>query len=244
MNKASDKTTDSGPEPEGERLGLVFNIQKFAVHDGPGIRTTVFFKGCPLRCRWCANAESMHPKPELGFIRSICDGCGRCIEVCPEGAIGLSDTGTVTIDRDRCSVCGKCVEVCGPNALTVYGKRYSAAEVLEKVLRDKAFYDGSGGGITASGGEPLLQADFVSMLFRMSREAGLHTCLDTCGCASPETIKKVLEYTDFVLFDLKQMDPDVHRLSPAGPMTRSWPMPGSLHRVERACCSGCPWSKG
>ena len=135
MNKASDKTTDSGPEPEGERLGLVFNIQKFAVHDGPGIRTTVFFKGCPLRCRWCANAESMHPKPELGFIRSICDGCGRCIEVCPEGAIGLSDTGTVTIDRDRCSVCGKCVEVCGPNALTVYGKRYSAAEVLEKVLR-------------------------------------------------------------------------------------------------------------
>ena len=193
-----------------ETTGTIFNIQKFSVHDGPGIRTTVFFKGCPLRCRWCSNAESMCPEPELGFIESRCNGCGKCLEICPENAINMKN-GKISFDREKCTACGECVSVCIPDALTIYGKQVDVDDVFKEVNKDRAFYEGSGGGVTASGGEPLRQADFVAALFRKCRESGIGTCLDTSGYAPPDRLKKVLEFTDFVLFDIKIFDAESHK---------------------------------
>ena len=196
--------------PEG-KYGTVFNIQKFSVHDGPGIRTTVFMKGCPLQCRWCSNAESMSAELEPGIIRSLCDGCGRCIEVCPEEAISNNAGNIIQIDRSRCTACGLCVEVCYPGALTIYGRKVTPEEVFKEVLRDKSYYEGSDGGVTVSGGEPLRQADFVITLFEKCREAGIHTCLDTSGYGASDALKQVLRVTDYVLFDIKHMDTQTHR---------------------------------
>lgn len=191
--------------------GIVFNIQYFNVHDGPGIRTLVFFKGCPLSCRWCSNPESMHARPELALKRDLCNGCGRCIEVCPEKALFFNAEGCLNVDRLKCNACGRCVSVCPQEALTVYGKKVSAEEVFREVHRDKMFYEGSGGGVTASGGEPLQQPGFVAAVFRLCREVGIHTCLETCGYASARAWEQVLPLTDYVLFDLKHMDSRTHR---------------------------------
>ena len=193
-----------------EICGTIFNIQKFSVHDGPGIRTTVFMKGCPLQCRWCSNAESINPKPELGLIRSSCNNCGKCITACPEAAIGFDNEGVVQFNRDLCTACGECVALCSPGALTIYGKRVTVDDVFKDISRDKSFYEGSGGGITVSGGEPLQQADFVAALFQMCHDAGIDTCLDTCGYAATDKLKKVLAFTDYVLYDIKHMDTDRH----------------------------------
>jgi pyruvate formate lyase activating enzyme len=195
---------------QGGNTGIIFNIQKFSVHDGPGIRTTVFMKGCPLRCRWCSNAESMSPKPELGIIRSTCNNCGKCIEVCPEGAISF-ESEKIRFDREKCTACGECVAVCSPGALTVYGKLVTVDDVFREVNKDKAFYEGSNGGVTASGGEALRQADFVSALFQKCHEAGIGTCLETCGYAPTDKLEKVLAFTDHVLYDIKHMDAEIHK---------------------------------
>jgi len=197
-------------EGQGDSAAVIFNIQRFSVHDGPGIRTTVFLKGCPLRCQWCANAESMNPSAELGIIRSLCNSCGRCAEVCPEQAITCDSSQSVGFERDKCTACGECVNVCTTDALTIYGKQMTAEEVFGAVCRDRSFY-ASGGGVTASGGEPLRQAGFVVSLFRRCREAGIGTCLDTSGYADPDTLMEVLGLTDYVLYDIKHMDTDVHR---------------------------------
>lgn len=194
-----------------ENTGIAFNIQRFSIHDGPGIRTTVFMKGCPLRCRWCSNVESMNPKPELGIIRSSCNNCGKCLKICPEGAISFDDDSVIQFDRNRCTACGECVAVCFPDALTIYGKQITADDVFKEVIKDRAFYEGSGGGVTVSGGEPLYQADFVTALFRRCREADIDTCLYTCGYAATDKLKKVLAYTDRVLYDLKHMDAGCHQ---------------------------------
>jgi pyruvate formate lyase activating enzyme len=194
-----------------ERSALVFNIQKFSVHDGPGIRTTVFLKGCPLQCCWCANPESISRHSELGVIRSRCNNCGKCVEICPEGAIGYDTGHIVQFDRGSCIACGKCVVVCSPGALTIYGKEATIDDVIKDASRDKSFYDGSGGGITASGGEPLHQGDFVTALFEACHEAGIHTCLDTSGYVPKEKLIEALRHTDHVLYDIKHMDPDAHR---------------------------------
>ena len=196
---------------QGEKTGTIFNIQKFSIHDGPGIRTTVFMKGCPLRCRWCSNAESMNPQPELGIIRSRCNHCGKCLKVCPEEAIEFDDNGIIRFDRDKCSACGECVAVCSPEALTVYGKKVTVDDVFKMISRDKSFYEGSDGGITVSGGEPLRQADFVAALFQKCRQAGIRTCLDTCGHAATDKLKKVLTFADYVLYDIKHMDAECHQ---------------------------------
>ena len=190
--------------------GIIFNIQKFSVHDGPGIRTTIFMKGCPLSCRWCSNAESMNPMPEPGIIVERCTGCGDCVDACPEKAMAVIN-GKVIIDRSLCNACGDCISLCPEEAITIYGRTVTVEEVLREVLKDRLFYSGSSGGVTVSGGEPLRQSEFVKELFRKCKQEGINTCLDTCGYASSKVLRDVLQFTDNVLFDLKHMDIDKHR---------------------------------
>ncbi|UCD10330.1 MAG: glycyl-radical enzyme activating protein [Dehalococcoidales bacterium] len=193
-----------------EVFGIIFNIQKFSVHDGPGIRTTVFMKGCPLTCRWCSNAESISPQPEPGIIVERCTGCGDCVSICPENALGINSR-KVVFDRSACNACGECLKSCSEEAITIYGKKVTPNEVLKEVLKDRSFYTGSNGGVTVSGGEPLQQPEFVEELFRKCREEGIHTCLDTCGYAPGKVLRQILQYTDYVLYDLKHMDVDRHK---------------------------------
>jgi pyruvate formate lyase activating enzyme len=189
--------------------GQIFNIQRFSVQDGPGIRTTIFMKGCPLACPWCSNPESQKTSSELAHIDSLCDGCGRCLEVCDPKAISLGDRG-VTIDRELCDTCGRCIEVCAPSALKMFGREISVEEAFLEAKKDELYYRNSRGGVTASGGEPLFQSQFVSAFFKRCQAAGMHTTLDTCGYASRSSLEDVLEYTDLVLFDLKLIDNDAH----------------------------------
>ena len=193
------------------RRGIVSNIQAFNVHDGPGIRTVVFLKGCPLRCLWCCNPESINPAPELGLTRAQCNRCGKCLQICRKHALFFDEQEVLQVYRSKCAACGKCLAACSPGALTIYGREMSAAEVLEEVHRDKLFYDGSGGGVTASGGEPLQQPHFLAAIFKLCHDSGIHTCLETSGYASARAWAEVLPLTDYVIFDLKHMDSHVHR---------------------------------
>lgn len=188
---------------------LIANIQGYSIHDGPGIRTVVFLKGCPLRCRWCANPENLLDRVRVGFLANLCQHCARCAKVCPQGAI-LPDADR-RIDREKCDECAKCVEACFYGALVRYGKGMTAEEVFDQVRRDKIFYDSSGGGVTVSGGEPLTHADFVAELFALCRGEGIHTCVETCGCVPQAAFEKVLSLTDTFYFDLKLMDSEMHR---------------------------------
>ncbi len=213
-------TTQKAADPS---TGTIFNIQRFSVQDGPGIRTTVFVKGCPLRCTWCANPESQNSNLEVGHLDSQCNHCGRCIEVCDPKAITLQERG-IHIDRERCNDCLKCVPVCAPNALRVFGQEASVKEIWSEIQKDVLYYRNSKGGITVSGGEALNQRDLVAGLFKRAHSSGLHTTLDTTGFGSPSTLEAVLEYTDLVLFDLKIMDPDAHMEHvgvPNGPILRN-----------------------
>lgn len=196
---------------EGNTKGLIFNIQRFSIHDGPGIRTTVFMKGCPLRCAWCSNPESQDFHPTL-LVRDInCTGCGACLKECPEGAITLTEETGRTIDWSRCTHCLHCVPACLYNSLNVCGAYMTVTEVLDEVAKDEDFYRNSSGGVTLSGGEALLQSDFVSNLLRACKARGLHTALETTGFSSWNRFSTVLEHTDLVLFDIKHLDPDKHR---------------------------------
>ena len=193
--------------------GNIFNIQRFSIQDGPGIRTTVFLKGCPLKCLWCSNPESQSPAPMIAHRDSLCNGCEKCIYVCAEDAIRLSKSSEkyeIKIDRERCNSCGKCIKVCTVGALKVYGQTMTIDEVFDEVRKDSDFYSNSGG-VTAGGGEPLMQADFVTELFRRCNQIGIHTTLDTCGYASITTLEKVLDETKLVLFDLKLMNSQLHK---------------------------------
>jgi pyruvate formate lyase activating enzyme len=190
--------------------GIVFNIQRYSIQDGPGIRTTVFLKGCPLRCAWCSNPESQNPRPEIAHRDSLCTQCGRCVDVCEAQAISIGEK-SISINRRLCTNCGRCAAVCLPGALKVFGEEMSAAEVFRQVKKDEEFYRESGGGVTVSGGEPLFQPDFVKALFKLCYNAGIHTCIETCGLASVKALEKVLKYTSLVLFDIKLADPAAHR---------------------------------
>jgi pyruvate formate lyase activating enzyme len=190
--------------------GLIFDVKKFSIHDGPGIRTTVFFKGCSLSCWWCHNPESQSLQPEMVFRGSRCIQCGACEAVCAQGAISAAD-GVPTTDGRKCTLCGGCVEACYAEAREIVGQEMTVAQVMAEVERDIAFYDESGGGVTFSGGEPLLQEDFLLALLRACREKEIHTALDTCGFAPWETLDRVREYVDLFLYDLKLMDDARHR---------------------------------
>jgi pyruvate formate lyase activating enzyme len=190
--------------------GFIFNIQPYSIHDGPGIRTTIFLKGCPLGCWWCQNPESRAGRPQLFFDASKCVGCGACVEVCPEGAISLEGGRSYT-DRALCNGSGKCVEVCAQEARTLMGRRVTAGETFDEAAADAIFYSDSGGGITLSGGEPLKQPEFSSALLRLCRAEGIHATVDTSGYAPWPAARAVLELADLVLFDIKHMDPAAHQ---------------------------------
>jgi pyruvate formate lyase activating enzyme len=190
--------------------GVIFDIQRFSLHDGPGIRTVVFMKGCPLVCRWCSNPESQTPYPELLHSAGRCTGCGRCGGSCPAEAITIED-GVWTIDRARCDACGACAPVCLEQALRVAGRVYTVEEVVDAVRRDAPFYRRSGGGVTFSGGEPLMQSHFVARVMRRCRQMGYHTAVETSGCASASAVETVAEHCRLFLFDVKQVDDTRHR---------------------------------
>jgi len=193
------------------RDGLVYDIQRYSINDGPGIRTTVFFKGCPLKCLWCDNPESQEPFPQLLYSEQLCVRCYRCVKACPTGATTISPDGAIEIERDRCQACGNCVKACLSEARAISGRRMTVDEVLEIVKSDRLFYQNSGGGVTASGGEAASQSDFVLELFKRCQECSIDTALDTCGYVSWEALEKILEYTDLVLFDIKHMEPGRHQ---------------------------------
>ena len=186
----------------------VADIRRLTLHDGPGTRTTVFVKGCPLRCVWCHNPESLSASPLLLFHDNLCSGCGRCAAVCPAG-VHAFDGGAHRLDRSRCRACGACAEACPRGALEICGRDYTPEELLPPLLRDEAFY-ASGGGVTVSGGEPLLYAEAVGRLFELLHGCAIRTALDTCGEVPFESFERVLPATDLVLFDIKGMDPVRH----------------------------------
>lgn len=190
--------------------GRVFNIQRFSIHDGPGIRTTVFLKGCTLRCAWCHNPESISPERELACFPNKCIRCGHCVEACETGAMRLED-GKRVHDRSLCRVCGRCAEACYAEAIVMEGREVTAGEVVAEVLKDKPFYDTSSGGVTLSGGEPLLQAGFCAEVMAQCRERGIHTALDTAACVPWGEFEKVLPFTRLILLDLKLADTERHR---------------------------------
>ena len=189
-------------------MGIVFNIQKFCIHDGDGIRTCVFLKGCPLRCIWCHNPESMKKAPELSFDKQKCSSCGRCLEVCNGRTI---ENGILKIERKNCTTCGKCADTCLNDANEIIGKEMSASEILDEVMKDKIFYDTSGGGITITGGEPSFQADFTLEILRLSKEAGISVAMETCGIGSDDFYKKAADLGTTFLYDIKCIDPVRHR---------------------------------
>ena len=190
----------------------IFDIQKFSIHDGPGIRTTVFFKGCPLHCLWCHNPESHTAAPELFFTAEKCTGCGTCIRVCPAGAHALTPAGLHTLDRSRCTRCGRCAEQCPAEALALCGRTMQLSEVLSEVRKDRAFYENSGGGMTLSGGEPMAQFPFVRALCEAAKNApGIpHIALETCGFAPEAQFRELLPWVDLFLFDIKTLLPEKH----------------------------------
>lgn len=189
-------------------MGRIFAIKRFEIHDGDGIRTTLFLKGCPLRCQWCHNPEGLTSKPVLSYYPQRCVGCGMCRLDCPQGAHVFKD-GQHVLDRKLCMACGKCAQSCAHGALTFYGQEVTAQEILPRLLEDRLFY-GANGGVTLSGGEPLLQADFCLELLQLLKKEGINTAVDTCGLVSRSAYEQVLPWTDQFLFDVKAADPVLH----------------------------------
>ena len=190
--------------------GTIFDIKRYALHDGPGIRTTVFLKGCPLRCRWCHNPESQAFSPTVLYRHNLCVACGRCVEACPQGALRLTGS-CVERDFSLCTNCGTCAEVCLTGAMERVGRRISCAELIDEIERDIPFFDESGGGVTFSGGEPLAQPEFLSEMMDLCAEREIHRTVDTCGFADPKILAEIAGKTDLFLFDIKIIDDEVHR---------------------------------
>lgn len=193
--------------------GCVFNIQRYSVHDGPGIRTIVFLKGCPLHCLWCCNPESQMAKPQIAYNIEHCMGevCRLCEHICPRQNIAFMDTDKVWINHKNCINCLQCASVCPAQAITVYGKMKEAQEVIDEVEQDASFYSRSGGGLTLSGGEPLMQREFVLELLKEAKRRRMSTAIETCGCAGWEDVREIFANLNYVLFDIKSMDDQKHK---------------------------------
>ena len=192
------------------QTGTIFNIQPFSVYDGPGIRTTVFLKGCNLRCAWCHNPESWQSKPQLQLLEEKCVGCGACFKTCPQGVHYLED-GVHKLERDRCTGCGLCADSCFAGALVLTGKQVTTDEVMQRLTEDALYFKNSGGGVTFSGGEAMLQIDFLEELLQKCKEAGIHTAVDTAGHFPFDRYEQILPYTDLFLYDIKAYEAATHR---------------------------------
>ncbi|MBQ7058269.1 MAG: glycyl-radical enzyme activating protein [Firmicutes bacterium] len=214
--------------------GVVFNIQKFSVNDGPGIRTVVFLKGCPLRCQWCANPESQSVRPQVLWDSKKCLHCENCVAVCPYSAVSAQGD-RIRVDARLCQACGMCVNGCPVEALTLSGEEKSVQEVLDVVLQDLPFYEESGGGITLSGGEMLMQPEFAFQLLTAAKEEGLATCVETTGMAAPEVFERVIGPVDEILFDMKHWDSSAHR---RGTSVGNEVILGNLARATRLAKNG------
>ncbi|QJW45801.1 glycyl-radical enzyme activating protein [bacterium BFN5] len=190
--------------------GTVFNIQKYSIHDGPGIRTTVFLKGCPLNCWWCHNPESLTARPEMVYLKNKCMGCGDCAQNCPQSAVTLVKQG-LSRNETVCTWCETCINECPTGAIEKLGRSMTVAEVMEEIEKDKVFYEQSGGGVTFSGGEALLQVDFLAHVLDCCKAQGIHTAVDTSGYAPWESLSRIVEQVDLFLYDLKHMDDEAHR---------------------------------
>lgn len=192
-----------------DQEGIVFDIQRYSIHDGPGIRTIVFLKGCPLSCRWCCNPESQIMKPVVMYQQKSCVQCGRCIKACALGAISFDNP--TFVDREKCVSCGKCVDVCISGALSMKGRVQTVWETIQTVQKDATHYRRSGGGLTLSGGEPLTQPDFALELLKAAKERGWTTAMETTGFAPVEVIDRVMPYVDYALVDIKHINSDIHK---------------------------------
>ena len=190
--------------------GTILEIQRMSTEDGPGIRTTVFMKGCPLSCTWCHNPESIFPLPQVLWMKNRCIGCHICIDTCPEGALSPTEEGIV-IDRDRCKGCGKCADACPSTAMELLGQKWTVDNLVTELLKDRAYFEASAGGVTISGGESTMQKDFVTALLKGLNRHGIHTAVDTCGVCSTNALDALLPHANLVLFDMKLIDPDQHR---------------------------------
>ena len=189
----------------------LFNIQKFSVHDGPGIRTTVFFKGCNLKCRWCHNPESISKENQIEFYPEKCIGCGACFTVCPNGVHFLDDNKEHKLDRSKCDGCLLCAQTCYAGALAGVGQNIEISQLLQSILEDKTYYDNSSGGVTFSGGEAMLQIDFLEKILKRCKVERIHTAVDTAGCVPWNYFERILESTDLFLYDIKAADPIRHK---------------------------------
>jgi pyruvate formate lyase activating enzyme len=211
MTSADWKIRTGSPPPPGRgESRLVLSITRMTIHNGPGLRTLILFKGCPLHCIWCSTPESQKTEPELGVYPAKCIRCGDCIPVCPTKAISLPD-GKLTVDRSLCNVCGQCVEVCNAKALEILGHRMTVPQLVSEVKKDEVVYKYSHGGVTISGGEPLFDTEFALNLLRAFKAEGINTGVDTCGQIPWKGLEPTLPYTDFFLWDIKHMDPDEHK---------------------------------
>jgi pyruvate formate lyase activating enzyme len=193
------------------RKGFIYDLQRFAIHDGPGIRTLVYMKGCPLKCLWCSSPQTQNSKPEIMQNEINCKKCGTCIDVCPDHVITITDEDEIRFDRERCTNCGQCVESCPNQALKIIGYHVTTEELYQEVNKDSPFYRRSNGGVTVGGGEPTMQIDFVTAFLKRCKQTYINTAIETCGYVKWDNMENLLKYVDLVYIDIKHMDPEVHK---------------------------------